>query len=1664
MGVRIYIDNVNIRAWMDRDPTRPSGQAYGEVPTLDLEILGDYDPAGPLPITPTGGMEVVFYNHNANPLLHEYYFTGKIVQITQVPTVEDKRWIVKCEGWERELNHHVPHIEWAETDFPTDKDRIIDLGTASGMDLTQWDFTSRVGGPFISYPTGSLQGFHRQTVWDILWGIASDPGQPGDGDYPVPIRRMKVDGEWTDPSNPTTSTITKFINYYSGATTGINTKPLVTRGVKLASWVLDDFTVPSMGALPDAPTLQPWVQQNGTIGSDGTMATVFVDGSAPHPTLAYVGVPTVSDGQLSAVVGHYDDGWGLAFRVVAAPPPAWEGFMLYHSGGRLQLAKWEAGAETILAAPSVALVNGDIVTVILSGTSIIAQVNGSTVISVTSSFQQTAVIYGMAVPNRFGGGTMGWNSFRVKARGIQTIGRWRRELDWSGMLNVLPIAGPGSDPFPANWQHQVGVAQDGGFLWKNYDPGAWQATHGYLVGDRRRPIDPNGRQYKVTAVTTGISGSSPPAWSTALLEGQTVVDAGVTWTCETWNAGAYTDSPGMVTEDGGQITARVGQMVLGADAFGREDSSLSLGDAEVGGTYALYALSGTGQIWGIQANRARVYAGTGGGLALIDQKASTGIFSLTLPVVVAGSGLAFRFFDATNGWYLIAESAGGGRYGLYKVIAGTPTLMGSYSTALADGVALKVSCHNSTIDVYVNDVFRFTVTDTKFEGCTLWGMVNTTMSTTTRFDDLKATSGYGARAFGFSPTPGANNTLASILFGIRFDSNKNATPTESGSNVGSSVTYQDGDLFRVQLRWELFNGHPRMVASYIRIRSGVEAAWYTSAVTPAPTTAAPYYADSSFYHTGAALNNVTLRRFTYNIFQASDVIPGYDMNEWGDWPAKKMLTDDTLDTYQKREDRARAVFMKYAFPKVVLKVNTLEAITLGYRTIVYNEKLGYNPEILVAATIEKDFMATKNPAKPVYVISLGDSDREYGDQEPLGFLVRGTINDTQAPNIPSGLAAPEDPTHQGEDTPTTVYQIFTLVENGEDTKEYDFELSRPHFQSVFRTFPANQQAGYMMGGLGPKAQHYIRVRARDYNQNTSEWSDSVAFRSGDITIAPPSPFAVSRYGYGKGNGAWVVVGWTLPNEPQRAYFELQKKLSAADSWQPSRYAPRDSVEANVDDIVAGLAYDYRIRTVVGGRVQSDYPEGGTRVSAWAEILAYTVPALPSKEVYNSGAWGVGPGPEWVNSTIPGWYIDQQDSGCTIAIDTGVQYRGMNVLKIVTTNGGVVKLHSGQFPVVAAYNDWAWAAAKNLVNVTNDIKVKVQYRDSVDLGTGTVDIINGLVGTSFAVQDTMVRSTVPINSIKGEFFIQVTGQAPSGGTAYIVLPDYGTQLRNEQVRPIYPWRIYGTDADLQITEPGDDTVTFQVIDDGTPYHRLVFKAGGGAGSSQGITIGKPSEPTLKIEAVSSSVAPLNWTPWTSDPSGATDGDLWTVKDNSTFLKLMGKDATVGNVVLGHSLAARAETSFPGSPIDKQKTYRYDQRRDWFRDNGNSKWYGQPIYIPFHNYLGAPPYTVTTEALAMAPEDDFALWLERFNVGFYVGGTNDASNYWVIYLRQLTSGVSVNNLASITTQSEAANTWKKKSTAVNVAANATDIWLQVYVETHGSPAGIYVQVGVRAREIG
>lgn len=57
----------------------------------------------------------------------------------------------------------------------------------------------------------------------------------------------------------------------------------------------------------------------------------------------------------------------------------------------------------------------------------------------------------------------------------------------------------------------------------------WTATTPYAVNDLVGPATTNGFDYRVTAITTGISGGSEPTWPTTV--GGTVTNGGVTFTC-----------------------------------------------------------------------------------------------------------------------------------------------------------------------------------------------------------------------------------------------------------------------------------------------------------------------------------------------------------------------------------------------------------------------------------------------------------------------------------------------------------------------------------------------------------------------------------------------------------------------------------------------------------------------------------------------------------------------------------------------------------------------------------------------------------------------------------------------------------------------------------------------------------------------------------------------------------------------------------------------------------------------------------------------------------------------------------------------------------------------------------------------------------------------------
>ena len=151
------------------------------------------------------------------------------------------------------------------------------------------------------------------------------------------------------------------------------------------------------------------------------------------------------------------------------------------------------------------------------------------------------------------------------------------------------------------------------------------------------------------------------------------------------------------------------------DTFTRADSASNLGSTSQGQAWVQ-----AGGVWGISSNKAvhNTDGGVNGNLATIDPgvgNLSTLEAVITVPVN-GNAGLAFRFIDVNNHLGIrIADSSN--NLILFKVVSGTPTTLGTYSTAIntATNYTIKASFTNDVIRVYFGGVLVIAYTLTAGE-------------------------------------------------------------------------------------------------------------------------------------------------------------------------------------------------------------------------------------------------------------------------------------------------------------------------------------------------------------------------------------------------------------------------------------------------------------------------------------------------------------------------------------------------------------------------------------------------------------------------------------------------------------------------------------------------------------------------------------------------------------------------------------------------------------------------------------------------------------------------------------------------------------------------------------------------------------------------------------
>jgi hypothetical protein len=1290
---RLYIQDTwasnswyDVSSWVDILAVKEAPQAEGGVSQLDVSLLtsrvGDN---ALLPITPAGGMEVVYFVNNAfGTNLHDYRFAGRIVLRKRDPVPSGASVSFTVESFERDLNAHVPYIAFTATAQRYDTSRIQDLIENHGYLAGTWDAHTYVSGPFVDYLGTSTQGWYRTSVYDIIKAYAADPGTAAGVTY----RRWYVTGEWSNPAAIGTGNLVRMFHYYAGLTGPQEPLPL-TDGIDRTVIIAQDAFSRSYDAnrqIGQAPTGNDWQQLVGIWNTNGSQAYLEV-ASAGHDYAAVIDGGT-ADVTTTVKFAALQTPIRLVYRATSLPLTAykWEGWIVQATSTDYAVYKYQGGVFTNVGGIiSTVPVAGDTVKVITTGATHKIYVNNVLKLTLNSqTFNQTATLYGLGVQAT---GAARFDDFNIVGLGTPYF-EWHEEADYSGLTNCIAIAGPGADPVAPDWTNTNNVSVSQGRIIKTDVP-AFQTSHVYSLGERVRPAaNPNGRHYRVT--TSGTSAATEPAWP--LTEGTSVTSGTATFICETWDSGAA--STNQFTEDGGYVATTVENNTLVTDSFARSPGALVKADSG----QQWKTINGTWFTDGTQA-----YC-TVPGLIVVDSGVgSAAIVQATATVAPSGWRLAFRVLDANNAYWVLAKGAGAGT-DVVKWQAGVATVVLHVTTDIANGSVVKVLLVDDTISLYIGGVFRGSVSGQTFlMGATQHGISCATGATTSRWSNFSVVQNYTTKiiGLGFADT---STAYSDVEFGWYFDGvNKNAQPMENGVLKSSALSALVGDSFKVEARQvvDTVGGvtTQHMNVTYWRRAAGT-GDWvlaYTSLSNPSVSSATPLYVDTAFYHVGALFASVQVRRFTYGVYRDTTSVATY-----GPMWAKELLQDDTLDSPTKRQNAANALFARYGYPRISLVVRCLKQLHQGRRILVNNTRLGITNQVRIISKVE-----VEQPSSQVreYTVTLGDRPYEYGDEEPLGYLLKIPDRDSQAPTAPSSFTAAG-----GTRSGLLIDEKFTWARpSGSNFDAAYIEIYVEQVgvdpAGVTRRFPA-ANGNCVWTGLTPRTFYTARALFRDWSNNASPMTDFIEFTTPGIPLplAPvwhATPFPAQGVVDGRG---WVDM-WFLPVDPvyDPAIYNIYYAQSGADEHRAQAVATTSNPNTyRLTNLVPNVQYTVAISTTDSLGVE------GKRGSSQSFTI---VPVLPN-DVPNGGfeetvLWDDVTPAHW-NFTLTG--------GATEGQDTSVVHEGQKSLKLTVPVGGSALALSEDFALPAT--GWYSAEVFRYVSATAypsypKLQVSLQILDSTN---------------------------------------------------------------------------------------------------------------------------------------------------------------------------------------------------------------------------------------------------------------------------------------------------------------------------------------------------------------
>jgi hypothetical protein len=206
---------------------------------------------------------------------------------------------------------------------------------------------------------------------------------------------------------------------------------------------------------------------------------------------------------------------------------------------------------------------------------------------------------------------------------------------------------------------------------------------------------------------TGVATNAPACNNT--ITGNAAWKAAISDVLVNYNSGAGTGYAPLGNLFSGNTTPRT----YAVDTFRRANSSTTLGESESGQYWVAYnscAIGITYQLAYLAANGTTAH-----NVAAVDTGVSDGV-TVSMTKATAGSpGLAVRLSDGLNFLYTDGTA-------LFSVVAGTPTSLGTLSTAAAVGDVLAVTLNGTSVACLVNGVSKLSVVTSVNQTATRHGL------------------------------------------------------------------------------------------------------------------------------------------------------------------------------------------------------------------------------------------------------------------------------------------------------------------------------------------------------------------------------------------------------------------------------------------------------------------------------------------------------------------------------------------------------------------------------------------------------------------------------------------------------------------------------------------------------------------------------------------------------------------------------------------------------------------------------------------------------------------------------------------------------------------------------------------------------------------------------